>query len=406
MNIHTANKSLTSILEDGLVNTAPAITLAVYHHNALILNTASGHLDPDERLVPTRPDTRFDLASVSKLFTATAFLMQLAEQRIGLYDPVSNIIPELRLNSPVPLGGGQDPHTLEPLPTRIQTAQYVTTNRISFRHLLTHTGGFAPWRDLFLNVGPVPPPPGKKDTLSRKERIRRAIDIITSYPLVDFPGESVNYSDLGLILLGEAITRLDRAPTLAQVIQRRILNPLGLKQTGYRPEYPLLCAPTELDLRWRGRRCQGEVHDENAASLGGIAGHAGVFSTAQEVARFGLQWLHAAQGRLPNWLPGHIAQRAIQQQAGDRGLGWQIKAPEGEYSSAGELFSQRSFGHTGFTGTSLWIDPERELVVALLTNRVYHGRDAAAITAFRPQVHDAICRWVDHVQHDNPHMVG
>ena len=227
----------------------------------------------------------------------------------------------------------------------------------------------------------------------------RALDLIAGCAFVDVPGRRVHYSDLGLILLGEAIARLDGVETPAGVIARRVLAPLGLTQTTFNPPTPSACPPTEFDARWRGRRCQGEVHDENAAALGGIAGHAGLFAPAVEVARFGQQWLRAVGGQAADWLPPVLAKEAVRRHADDRGLGWLLKAAAG--SSAGALFSAESFGHTGFTGTSLWIDPRRALVVALLTNRVYHGRDAARIAALRPAVHDAICRAVDEGNSDS-----
>lgn len=390
-----ARQTLSNILAAGLDATAPAIVLAVYHRGQPVYEQACGHLDPETGRQPVRPDTLFDLASVTKLFTTTAFLMLLAEGRVALQGRVADVVPELTRYGPRPIEGGQNPHTLERLPAERPTNRRVDPGAITFFHLLTHTSGLAPWRDLFLNVGPTPPPPGQPDPLPHRARLEKALDLIAGYPFVDEPGQTVNYSDLGLILLGEAVRRLDGAETLAETIAVRVTGPLGLTSTTFNPVDATRCAPTEFDARWRGRRCQGEVHDENAASLGGIAGHAGLFSTAAELARFGQQWLDAVRGRAPEWLPPAIAREATRRQAGDRGLGWTIRPQPCGECSAGERFSPASFGHTGFTGTSLWIDPERELVAALLTNRVYHGRDPAAITAFRPRVHDALCAWLD-----------
>jgi CubicO group peptidase (beta-lactamase class C family) len=147
--------------------------------------------------------------------------------------------------------------------------------------------------------------------------------------------------------------------------------------------------PTEVDTTWRKRRVHGEVHDENACGVGGIAGHAGLFGTVSDVARFGQTWLEQS------WvLDAHFYQEATQEQATTgadiRGLGWMLRSPDN--SSAGDLMSMRAYGHTGFTGTSLWIDPEHELVVAFLTNRVYYGRENPGIHGLRRAVHDAIMR--------------
>ncbi|GAB4572293.1 MAG: hypothetical protein Kow0077_11320 [Anaerolineae bacterium] len=389
----TLPEALNTVLNKGLATTAPAIALAVIQRGTMIVNCALGQLDPDASPDPARPESRFDLASVTKLFTATAFLQQAAEGKIGLHVPITSVIPEFGRYGPRPIDGGQDPHTLALLPPEHPSEVQIDPRTVTFYHLLTHTGGLAPWRDLFRNVGSPPPPPGEPDPLFHAERMARALDLIAGYPFVGLPGQAVRYSDLGLILLGEAVRRLDGAVTLADVIAARITGPLDLTRTGYRPSDPADCAATEYDARWRGRRCRGEVHDENAAALGGIAGHAGLFSTAADVARFGQWWLEALTEGVPA-LPRQFARQATRRHAGDRGLGWVLKSMEG-YSSAGAHLSPDSFGHTGFTGTSLWIDPDRQLVAALLTNRVYHGRDPEAITVLRPRVMDALCVWLD-----------
>jgi CubicO group peptidase (beta-lactamase class C family) len=386
-------QTLETVIETGLAQVAPAMALAVYHHGTLIHEGVHGYLDPEDRQQPVQPDTRFDFASVTKLFTVTAFLMQVAQQQTGIYVPVAQLIPEFNQFGPRPIEGGQDPHTLERLPAISIFKTKVDPGSVNFLHLLTHTSGLAPWRDLFMQVGPPPPPPGESDPVDREQRLQKALELIAGYAFVEKPGHAVHYSDLGLILLGESVTRLDKADTLADVIRSRITGPLNLDRITFRPDDPANCVPTEDDQRWRSRRCQGEVHDENAASLGGIAGHAGLFGTAPQLARFGQAWLDAVKGRSPDWLLPDLAQKAVTEQADGRGLGWVMKSPQ--KSSAGTRYSPDSFGHTGFTGTSLWIDPQRELVVALLTNRVYHGRHHKGVLELRMDVHDAVCDWVD-----------
>jgi CubicO group peptidase (beta-lactamase class C family) len=202
------------------------------------------------------------------------------------------------------------------------------------------------------------------------------------------------YSDLGIILLGEAVARLS-GMSLAAYMRSAVLRPLHLTLTTYNPLAHGIPAeqivPTEF-CAWRERRCLGEVHDENAASLGGVAGHAGLFSTAWEVAVLGQTYLNGGcYGRARILSPETVAEMTrVQVDWGDnpRGLGW-LQRSQG-WSSSGRLFGPRSYGHTGFTGTSLWVDPGRELVVALLTNRVYSGRDPAGIADFRPRLHDAV----------------
>lgn len=388
-------KKLETVLETGVQTTAPALALAVYFEGKSVFNKAYGVLDPENQHNLTQPDTLFDLASVTKLYTTTAFLMQIAEGKVQLDTRVVEVLPEFG-GDPRPIGQIQDPHTLQLIDAENVDLSLspIDPNTITFRHLLTHTSGLPPWRDLFLHTGPLPPPPGIIDTVSHAQRLQQALALIAGYPFADAPGRTVRYSDLGLILLGAAVARLDSAASLAHVLQRRILQPQGLTRTGYNPRDPMQCAATELDTRWRNRRCQGEVHDENACGLGGIAGHAGLFGTADEVARFGQWWLDSLSGS--GGLRRDIAQDAVALHAVTgverRGLGWVLRTPG--VSSCGQHFSDLSFGHTGFTGTSLWIDPLRLVVVALMTNRVYHGRNPDAIMALRPQVHDAVMEWL------------
>lgn len=385
-------QDLEALLTTALETTAPTIALAVYHRGERVLHRAYGYLDPETRTQPTQLDTLFDLASVTKMFTTSAFLSQMAEGKITLETRVVQWIPEFGATGMRPIGDMQDPHTLALTPPAPDLAALgpIDPTIVTFHHLLTHTGGLAPWRNIYQTVGSTPPPPGHPEPVVHPERLQKALHIIGDCAFVNVPGREVCYSDLGLIMLGAAVARIDKAATLADVIDERVIKPAGLTNTRYNPPNAADCAPTELDTHWRQRRCQGEVHDENACGLGGIAGHAGMFGTADDVARIGVWWLDALAGR--GGLPQAIAQEAIKLQAvtgvDRRGLGWVLRTPGS--SSSGKYFSDSSFGHTGFTGTSLWIDPEREVVVALMTNRVYLGRQPNAIMELRPKVHDAV----------------
>jgi len=195
-----------------------------------------------------------------------------------------------------------------------------------------------------------------------------------------------------LILLGLAVSRLAGSP-LDETIYRRVTNPLGLS-AHFRPAAPLESpqniAPTEF-CKWRRRRIVGEVHDESAWRLGGVAGHAGLFAQAGDVAAFGQSFLDASLLRQET-----IAEMTrLQAEFGDtqRGLGFALWSPDPQASS--NPFSRVTFGHTGFTGTCLWIDPLRALVVAFLTNDVYGGREGRGIAAPRVQIHRAIVESVD-----------
>jgi CubicO group peptidase (beta-lactamase class C family) len=218
-------------------------------------------------------------------------------------------------------------------------------------------------------------------------------------PLVAEPGTKELYSDLGIILLGAILEQVAGAP-LESFVAERVLEPLGMLDTRFRPDPALLprIPPTERD-EWRGRVVHGEVHDENAFAMGGIAPHAGLFSTAPDLARFAQAMLDLLDHDNPDRAIIRRATLALfTQRAGivpdsDRALGWDTKSAEG--STAGALFSPSSFGHTGFTGTSLWLDPERELYLVLLTNRVHPTRDNRKIVAVRPAVADAVVRAIE-----------
>ena len=365
----------------------PAVSLTAIRDGEVRINSAWGYIDPETCQHPTQPDTLFDLASITKPFTITA----LHSTGVPLETPLGEIIPEFVASGPRPIDGGMDPHEKHLLPTPAEhSGQMVDPAQITLRHLVTHSSGLSPWRDVFNAAGPAPTPPDEPDPISRAERWARAVTALCGYPFVSPPDGIVRYSDVGLMLLGEAVSRLHGTPgELDRALAARMLEPLGLSTVTYNPvrngHDRSRIAPTEDDPAWRGRRVWGEVHDENACGVGGVAGHAGLFAAARDVAALGQAWLEN-DPRL-GITPGRM-DAAKQQHArnGFRfGLGWMLRAESG--SSASERFSYHSFGHTGFTGTSLWIDPEQRLVVACLTNSVYPGRGKEGTHDFRRALH-------------------
>ena len=354
---------------------APAAQLCVYHRGAPILNVARGVLDPAAGTRPVTAATRFDLASVTKLFVVTAFMRLVEQGAVTLDQPVATVLPAFIGVRPIlPY---EDPLTPGALVDVAPAGGQVDAATVTFHHLLTHTSGLPAWRPLF-----------REPDAAAAHRL--ALTTFFSYP----PGTRIVYSDIGLILLGMAVEAL-RGQPLDAAVRDLVLTPLGLDATAYRRAAIVdddTCAPTEL-CGWRGRRVVGAVHDENAFYLGGVAGHAGLFSTAPDVARFGQSFLNALHGHAETALLRADTVTAMVQPhavAGTvrRGLGFALWSPDPEAS--GNPFSTHAFGHTGFTGTSLWIDPARDLVVALLTNEVYNGRAARTLVPLRLDVHRAV----------------
>jgi CubicO group peptidase (beta-lactamase class C family) len=344
----------------------PGGVLAVGCDGVLAHLRAFGRLsyDPDAAEVAT--DTLYDLASLTKVVVTTTLSMILVDE--GKLDL------DARVHTFFPAFSGP------------------AKERVTVRQLLTHSGGLQWWAPLYKEVQ------GKRAYLER----------IVAMDLAYEPGAKSVYSDLGIILLGDILERVGGMP-FEEMARKRVFQPLEMKDARYRPPAELLprIAPTENDP-WRGRVVRGEVHDENALALGGVAPHAGLFATASDLA-------HLAQLLLDGGSFGgrRIVSRAtvelFTERAGvpvsSRALGWDTPTDESGqrsstsgqpgYSSAGSLFSARSFGHTGFTGTSMWMDPERELYVILLTNRVHPTRDNNAIREVRAQVADAVVRALD-----------
>ena len=375
------------VIEATVPSVAPALAISVWQAGAPWYEAYAGWVDPEERTTKVGFRSLFDLASLTKLFTATALLRLASDFKLDLDDPITGVVAEFGAIGPRGVDGGQDPLTWEPLPVPPERASWtVDPAAVTYRQLLTHTSGLAPWRSIFEAAGPTPPPPRSPDPVTVDERWSAALAAISGSPFVARPGGEVHYSDLGFMLLGMAVARrFGRA--LPEAMQALIRDRLGLDSLTYLPlagDRPRTqVVPTELDARWRGRRCWGEVDDENTAGLGGVSGHAGLFATVHDVARFGVAWLRQD----PRLRLERFMRTAVQDQSpgkgGARGLGWQV--PPADYLAP---FSGEAYGHTGFTGTSLAVDPRRDLVVALCTNRVYHGRDPAGIDRLRLDLHE------------------
>ena len=318
-----------------------------------------GRFTYDENSPEVRADTIFDLASVSKAIATTTMAMQLYERGlISLEEPLAQTLPEFITLSP--------------------KHQQEWRQAVSIRMLLAHSSGLPAYEKLF------------EFATSRADLVRAAL----TTPLRLAPGTRADYSDIGYILLGEVLAAKAGVP-LDEFLKQEVFAPLGMTHTCFNPapELKSEIPPTEEDRRFRWRVIQGEVNDENAYIMGGVAGHAGVFAPATDIARFAECMLH---GGAPILQPETVKlfTRCESAPAGtSRALGWDT--PSRPDSSSGRYFSSLSFGHLGFTGTSLWVDPGRKLSVTLLTNRTWPDRSSQLIREIRPRVHDAIVEAIE-----------
>ena len=308
-------------------------------------------------------DTIYDLASVSKVVATTAMAMLLYDRGVlDLDAPVASVIPEFSASSSAGV----------PPAVAVASGRRSDRERVTFSHLLAHTSGLPAYEKLF------------ERARTRDALLAAAFDT----PLTAEPGALADYSDIGFIILGVALERLAGEP-LDTFCARELFGPLAMARTGFRPPAPLRSGipPTVDDNDFRKKIVQGEVHDENAYVMDGVAGHAGVFAPAEDVARFAHCML---SGGAPILRPATIAlftRRQPSPAGTSRALGWDTPS---QPSQSGKHFSARSFGHLGYTGTSLWCDPERQLSVTLLTNRTWPDRSSQQIKQVRPAFHDAV----------------
>lgn len=362
---------ITATLEEAVAaGVFPGAVLHVRFRGACVYHRAVGWAALVPAREPTSLDTVYDLASLTKpLATTTAVLRLIQDGRLGLHDPVQRHIEELA-------GGAVGSATVF--------------------HLLTHSSGLPAWRPLYERIAEedrrVP------GTLGGPGAQRMALALIRDEALEAPPGARSVYSDLGFILLGILIERVS-GRTLASYCREAVFEPLGAAlcflgpaagdSSGGAGVDVTRVAPTEEDP-WRGRLLRAEVHDENAYALGGVAGHAGLFGTAEAVSAVVSRWLESYAGRSGVLSPDLVKQfvtRADGIPGSSWALGWDTPSVP---SSSGTRFSAASFGHLGYTGTSIWVDPLTELEVILLSNRVHPTRRNEAIKQFRPRIHDLI----------------
>ncbi len=343
------------LLQDAVEKHAfPGASLAVAYRGALIASKAVGHFTYDTSSPAVTPQTVFDIASLTKvIITTTAAMLLYQRRQLDLEAAVERYLPQFVALAPL--------------------HQQERRRAVTVHMLLAHSSGLPAYERLFEYAD------------SREELVRAAL----TTPLRADPGKRAEYSDIGFILLGEILAR-QADMRLEELSRLEILRPLKLASTCFnpRPELRSQIPPTQDDKKFRLRVIQGEVDDENASVMGGIAGHAGLFSAAEDVAQFAECMLHSGAPILKPDTVARFTRRETSPAGTSRALGWDTPSLSG--SSSGRHFSQLAFGHLGFTGCSLWIDPARQLSVTLLSNRTWPDRSSQLIREVRPQVHDAI----------------
>jgi CubicO group peptidase (beta-lactamase class C family) len=315
----------------------PGAVLHVQHHGETVFHNAyGGFIDREQNARPITKHTLFDLASLTKVMATLPSILWLIENRqLELDHSVQTYIPEFKHPD------------------------------VKIRHALTHTSGL----------------PADLKQVKRDEN-RDLLFEVMKLPLLHPSGKQMLYSDLGMILLGQIVEKVTGMP-LASFTKDYLYTPWGMADTRFNPKEPDLAASTEW---FQNRYIQGEVHDEKAYLLGGISGHAGLFGTASEVGKFGHFFLYPDDQGV---LSSYQMRQATAHQEHNRGLGFEVWSGRGAELSCGRRWSEGSFGHTGFTGTSLWVEPKEKLVVTLLTNIVHYGRKHQ-MNRIRPHLHSLI----------------
>jgi len=339
------------IITDAIKDSAfPGAVALISKDGKIRFHKAFGNYTYEENSKEVTTKTIYDLASLTKVIATTTAAMLCVDRKLfELDDKVSKYIPEFASNK---------------------------KGEITLKNLLLHNSGFPAWKKYW----------GVHDNPDEVLN-----DIYTS-KLEYETGTKTVYSDLGIIVLGKVIEKVT-GKSLDLFCKKEIFIPLEMNDTYFNPPDSLKyrIAPTELDNYWRKKIIIGEVHDETAALLNGVSGHAGLFSTAEDIHKLLLTLLNKGKYKDKQLIQNSTVELFTRRfDKSTRALGWDIKSPEG--SSAGKLFNELSFGHTGFTGTSAWIDPLNKIIVIFLTNRVHPTRENNKIIKIRPELHDAVIK--------------
>jgi CubicO group peptidase (beta-lactamase class C family) len=374
MDFTAVDKLITDGVERGVF---PGAVVLVGQGNSVLYRQAAGWRSLEPGRTPTNEDMIYDIASLTKpLATTVALMLLVKEKKLRLDDRVSRFFPNF---------GAYGKQTM------------------TFRQVLSHSSGFAAWRPYYKDIAQREAKEGRVGFLGARSAREHVYTQLLREQLESPPGQKTIYSDLGFMLLGALVEEISGLE-FDQYCREKIFHPLELRDTsfinlekkrrlGAKPREERY-APTER-CAWRKRILCAEVHDDNAYAMGGVAGHAGMFSTVTDVHRLVSCLVACYRGEHP-FLPSALIREFWTREGkvvdSTWTLGWDTPSPRN--SSAGSFFSSQSVGHLGFTGTSVWIDLQNQVHVIVLSNRVHPRRDNEQIKAFRPALHDAVMRIV------------
>jgi CubicO group peptidase (beta-lactamase class C family) len=371
MDFHSVDSAVQDAVTQGVF---PGAVVLVSKDHDVVYEKAFGYRSLLPQKTPMQLETIFDLASLTKpLATSVALMLLINEKKLRLDDKLTRIIPMFGVFG---------------------------KNLTTFRHLLSHTSGLPAWKPYFEEIIRSEKA-GRINFVASRAAKDHVLEQIHREKPLSAPGEQSLYSDLGFMVLAEAV-EIVSGNTLDRFCQERIFKPLALRATGFvdltqlrtRRLQPVeeMIAPTE-NCPWRRKILCGEVHDDNAYAIGGVSGHAGLFSSARDIHAF-LQRMSQCLEDKDSFLPRDLVREFLTKDDAVSGstfaLGWDTPSPG--KSASGSLFSPRTVGHLGFTGCSIWWDLEKSCHVVLLTNRIHPSRKNDKIKEFRPQIHDLIMK--------------
>ena len=347
-----------SLLSEQIAERIPAISIAIGKKGKIIYSKAIGQImECKSRVLPS---TRFDIASITKVFSGIAFMKLVEDGIFALQEPIFKCFPEFNKIKPIEKNG--------------EIIGECDCSKITWYHALTHTTGIG-WT--------------RPKTRPSLPKLGTELSDIYDMPMAYMPGEHIVYSDIPIILMGKAMEMKTKTP-LDVLINNTVIGKLNLKNTGYlkisEKEQRENIVPTEYDDVFRKRRIHGIVHDENAFLLNGVSAHAGIFSTAEDLCMTGISFLECLKtnGIIKTVTANEMIKEHVRENGDRRGLMWQLSGQT--ENMATRFLSEQAFGHSGFTGCFMWMDPVCDLTIVFLSNDVYNGRDKRCLNEFREYI--------------------